>query len=863
MMTIYTVQQGDWLSKIAIQKGLTVEQLLQANPRLRPNPDLILAGEELEIPLTQTQKRDLRLKQEQEQQPTSGPMSREQTPAKTDAAMTLPEPAFSGDKSTAQAQSEPLCQAKLYEVVYLTGDAHEGFYLLDAEGKNALHAELKVNEELMEKHRELCKGTPQAALETETPTDAERKAHGKAWQAHLDKKFDWLEKAGERGLIALTPPPKKSEDFSEKISELEQKIKALAKDRIEIEGYFPISFFDGSGYELNSSQAKANWVQLKKHLLVRIDEKRPRLQEELDHLEGRSGGDNAQGNSGLRYATDVRGDMHVASKKISSGRDVTRTKNAGVVEVLVFSKPGQWHYLSLPFVQQVKTTRSWVQVSSTRGINDAYNGYADGTADVLANKISNDIKKDMAEGNAEIKLWSTDNTNALNAWHNQLFSGFTSEGLDPEEVVFAASADAQAMRFSAAASVEFSGFSLDNGPITLGTKVDASFALAEGSIAATCSLPDEAGFHCSITYRDDQGDYQHHCFGAFRFQGGIQLSGFAGAKGTVAANAMLSPTVAVGQTPGGSLGLKADAFGGAEVGGKISGSVQWQLPAKTHAKTPAAEGATEDDGFGDLIQLKAEGNVAIGAGLGGEFKIEVEAGKFVIFIEGRVVFGPGASGAFGGVVDGGKIWDLAEVVYDVLRAVDYRQLGNIGEDAFIGLYQGLYQAFTEPGATLEAVFNDGYMGILDWYKWRQLNEAEAERLAGSIAKGAYDWQLLPPETLGMMLHTLTALNGDAQERAIIRLLENVTSWRHFIKALEHMSEGGESANPLDSLDRLNAILNGQQQVAFNGWVNQLRAENASPRSPFHFVPQQTKRQMVAQNQAHYRSVRQQGDTHIA
>jgi hypothetical protein len=74
---------------------------------------------------------------------------------------------------------------------------------------------------------------------------------------------------------------------------------------------------------------------------------------------------------------------------------------------------------------------------------------------------------------------------------------------------------------------------------------------------------------------------------------------------------------------------------------------------------------------------------------------------------------------------------------------------------------------------------------------------------------------------------------------------------------------GASANPLDSLDRLNAILNGQQQVAFNGWVNPLRAENASPRSPFHFVPQQTKRQMVAQNQAHYRSVRQQGDTRIA
>lgn len=46
--TTYTVQWGDWIRKIAEKHGVTVEALLAANPRIRP--DLIYPGQVLNIP---------------------------------------------------------------------------------------------------------------------------------------------------------------------------------------------------------------------------------------------------------------------------------------------------------------------------------------------------------------------------------------------------------------------------------------------------------------------------------------------------------------------------------------------------------------------------------------------------------------------------------------------------------------------------------------------------------------------------------------------------------------------------------------------------------------------------------------------
>jgi len=47
--TTYKVRKGDNLTKIAKKLGMTVEELIELNPYLADNPDLIYAGEELNI----------------------------------------------------------------------------------------------------------------------------------------------------------------------------------------------------------------------------------------------------------------------------------------------------------------------------------------------------------------------------------------------------------------------------------------------------------------------------------------------------------------------------------------------------------------------------------------------------------------------------------------------------------------------------------------------------------------------------------------------------------------------------------------------------------------------------------------------
>ena len=45
----YVVQQGDTMSSIAARYGLTVDQLIKANPQIK-NPDLIYPGQVIYIP---------------------------------------------------------------------------------------------------------------------------------------------------------------------------------------------------------------------------------------------------------------------------------------------------------------------------------------------------------------------------------------------------------------------------------------------------------------------------------------------------------------------------------------------------------------------------------------------------------------------------------------------------------------------------------------------------------------------------------------------------------------------------------------------------------------------------------------------
>ena len=51
---IYTVKSGDTLVKIAQAHGITLAQLLDANPQYKAHPDLVHVGDVLNIPSGQT-----------------------------------------------------------------------------------------------------------------------------------------------------------------------------------------------------------------------------------------------------------------------------------------------------------------------------------------------------------------------------------------------------------------------------------------------------------------------------------------------------------------------------------------------------------------------------------------------------------------------------------------------------------------------------------------------------------------------------------------------------------------------------------------------------------------------------------------
>ena len=281
----------------------------------------------------------------------------------------------------------------------------------------------------------------------------------------------------------------------------------------------------------------------------------------------------------------------------------------------------------------------------------------------------------------------------------------------------------------------------------------------------------------------------------------------------------------------GQVGVKAEGFAGAQVGGELSGGLEWQHPDQEN---------TLD--FASLAALKAEGNLSLGVGLGGDFQVALERGKLILYCNGRIVWGAGGSGGFGASVNFEQIWELAQVVWDGLQYVDYRQLDNVNGLMYEYLMKSSYVAFAtamfNPAQALIETIKAGRTEIQEYWDNRQSQQAEAEILAWRILnKQAWSGikpDKLQPETIGMMLDTLTETFYDSwekdQEQAICYLLgSSIYSWRKFEEVLVRMNPEGKKQNDdealFDNLARLNAILDNTQQQDFNDWVHTLAQQD--------------------------------------
>ena len=241
-----------------------------------------------------------------------------------------------------------------------------------------------------------------------------------------------------------------------------------------------------------------------------------------------------------------------------------------------------------------------------------------------------------------------------------------------------------------------------------------------------------------------------------------------------------------------------------------------------------------------LAEVKGEGNIAWGAGMSGEFGITISKDRLAFNCKGSLVFGPGAGGGFGTVVELDQVGKLALLFCNALADMDYRYLIGVTEEAFSYIASGLYQAATFRAKEFRQGFEQPVLAMSTWWKKRKATKIEADNLASFLISHKNDrilrirqqdipLSMLPPETLGPMVYLLTegviaagiGSFNEKQEQALVILLSEVRRWRQFIKVLEHCSRDASKVNAMNSLERINALLDGYEQNEFNRFIDSL------------------------------------------
>nr|WP_319528117.1 LysM domain-containing protein [Pseudomonas laurentiana] len=792
LVNAYTVKPGDTLVLIAQLHGFSVPEVLALNPIIK-DPDVIKVGWQLNLPAIPSQ-------------------------------IPLPPLSFANDQTCLSIEGSIECQEELVDVVHVTDSPH--LCVLTAPQAKTLKQEVAFVRELMDElHEKLAAAQP-------TSHCARIEVPYAACSCTRCVKEDWTLKAEAAGVLTReapaepaqpsTPAPTTEEDLSGQLHTLQE-----ARDWYQ--RYEP-SLFSGNRRE-------SNWAQLQQQKVRDIDAQITELRTQLAAQR------KAQAEASSNRSTAAMPDLkHGQGRERRAEQGHQQRTGLHVVEVILFSDPSRRHYIRTSFHQRV----DWkVRISTQTLAGKPFNKQ-------LAGELIKDIQSAISTsrksgplGSLEAKLasWSSDKDNLLNTLHQEV--SWTSNTTDAAR--YAVSADAQALRFAASASAGINSWNPAQGLIDVGVKGMAEFSLADAAVSFNSYFPSQGGYLASITYRNGEGKTVRHPLGVFRLSGRLELSCFVGTQlqGEAAtktqykpreqpagATALLgTPTLDVGKS--GYIGVKGTAFAGAQTGGALIGNFQWIEPDLQGSGKIEPGQANASSNWVDLAQIKAEGNVALGAGLSGEFGIEIAKNRLAIRCSGSLVLGPGAGGGFATVVDLELVGKLTLLFCKALAEVDYRYLLDVTEDAFDYLSAGLLKVATTPVSKAVDAFRAERDEMLIWWSKRQGTKAEAYALAGhlmqyravSLKAQPIPLNLLPPETMGPMVHLLTESYvesfEDTQEKALVMLLSALRSWRQFIEVLEHCDPQARKVNAMESLARINSLLDWRQQDEFNNFIDAL------------------------------------------
>ena len=803
MNNTYTVRYGDTLSAIARQHGAKTAEIQALNPIIT-NPDYIRPGWELKLPATAPR-------------------------------LALPPPMY-GDNTTSTAlKGQAPCDEELVDVAHITGEPH--LYVLTDKQSKALKQEISAVQKLMDElNQNLAQALPTTQCKKAQNSSASCVCSGCVKEA-------WSVKAEDAGLLTRdTKPQQTAAAPLTSDTDYQGKIVALQEVRNWYRLYKP-SFFGATQFE-------SNWKSLQDKKAQELDQEIGKLREQLAAQK------TAEPEDSSTNANSATPDLkHGKGRSIERQRGSQTRSGVTVLEVILFSDPTRRHYISIPW----RTTTLWnVRVPTRVMAGKPFNKQ-------LAADLIKDIKSAVDSGrkagplgNLELKIstWTSKEDNLLNTLHQEV--SWTSNQSDASLYAFAG--EAHALRFAASASAGVNNWNPKEGNIDVGVKGNAAFSLAEASVTLNSYFPDQGGYVASMTYRNALGKEVLHPMGVFRLSGKLELSCFVGAQSQGAAGvktqyrpteipagatALLgAPTMEVGRS--GNIGVKCDAFAGAQTGGALSGNFEWIEPDKQEMGKAVVGQANASGRWVMLAKITAEGNVALGAGAGGEFGISIAKNRLAFNCKGSVVFGPGAGGGFGTVVELDQVGKLTLLFCNALADMDYRHLLGVTEEAFKYMASGLYQVATSPIKTASKAFEDGVADMTLWWNRRQATRVEAEALADYLLAPKTDkimrirgqdvpLSVLPPETIGPMVYLLTEgiaarWTGsfiEKQEQALVILLSEVRRWRQFIQVLEHCSLDGTKVNAMQSLERINALLNGYEQDQFNRFIDSLAINQIS------------------------------------
>lgn len=800
MSTTYIVKYGDTLSEIAQQLGVKMADLQALNPFIA-DPDFLREGWALRLPDTPSQP-------------------------------SLPPPVHDESVTCIALMGQTECDEELVEVVHITGDPY--FYVLTETQCKALKQETTKVQALMDElHQNLANSLPVTQCKKPQAPSAE-------CTCTRCVKDVWSAKAQLAGLLMREPVPQ-ANNAAPLTSEndLEGELATLQKARDWYQHYWPTRALQ--------TRVESNWETLRAKKTQALDQQISKLQAQRatqPTAVPASGAFNSGSSDSETNANDAAPDLK-HGKGRSSRREGGIQSRSGilVLEISVFGDPARRYYIPYRLI-----TAWHVRVSTRVMAGKPFNKQ-------LAKDLIKDIKEAISDGrkagplgNLELKigLWNSQTDNLLNALHKEVAWTTDQSGAMP----YAVSAQAHALRFAASASAGVNSWEPEEGNIDVGVKGSAAFSLGEGSVSFDRYFPDKGGYVATMAYRNALGEKVLHPMGVFRLGGKLELSCFVGAKTQVAtgvniqykpsetpagATALLGPpTMEVGRS--GYVGVKCDAFAGAQTGGALSGFFEWIEPDEGGK-------AIRDPARGNWVKLaevKGEGNIAWGAGIAGEFGISISNDRLAFNCKGSLVFGPGAGGGFGTVVELDQVGKLALLFCNALADMDYRYLIGVTEEAFSYIASGLYQAATFRAKEFRQGFEQPVLAMSTWWKKRKATKIEADNLASFLISHKNDrilrirqqdipLSMLPPETLGPMVYLLTegviaagiGSFNEKQEQALVILLSEVRRWRQFIKVLEHCSRDASKVNAMNSLERINALLDGYEQNEFNRFIDSL------------------------------------------